>query len=143
MLLWMLLACRPETAPEYCLERADDADCDGVPDGIDHCPATELEALTDRAGCSERQAAGCMVTPAFPADRAKWSEDLHFRWSGDCDVYLLQLSDDPDFPPGATRTALRTTAQEARVTGTERYWRVVGADDGHSVGWTTDVRELR
>lgn len=139
----LLLACRSDSGPAYCVDRVDDADCDGVPDGLDLCAATPAGVLTDRVGCSENQASGCMVTLVSPKDREKRQGDQTFRWSGDCDVYLLQVSDDPAFPAGRTRTLVRTSAQEVTATADARYWRVVGADDGYSVGWTTEPWELR
>lgn len=143
LLLVALLACRPSAEPAWCVDRADDADCDGVPDATDQCPATDPEVLTDRLGCSERQTAGCIVTPVSPADGERPGEPARFRWSGDCHRYLLQFSDDPAFPAAGTRTAVRTEAQEVVATGEERYWRVVGGMDGRSTGFATDPREIR
>lgn len=139
MTLLLLLACTPEV-PDWCRGREGDADCDGVTEAYDLCPETEIGAFTDRVGCSERQTAGCAVVPVSPADDAK--APTSFRWSGDCDAYLLQFSDDPSFPPGATRTAVNTPDQAAVATGTERWWRVVGGRRGGSTGYATDPRRV-
>ena len=66
-----------------------------------------------------------------------------FRWAGDCDVYLLQFSDDPEFPPGATRTAMRTTAMEVVTEGSESFWRVVGGLYGGSSAAQTPPRAVK
>jgi hypothetical protein len=134
----LLSACHGE--PAWCRDRADDADCDGVPDAQDRCAETEAASLTDRVGCSENQAAGCTVALASPEDGA--SEVTAFRWTGTCDVYLLQFSDDPAFPPGSTRTAARSTALAVSASGTEKYWRVQGGRTGSSSGYSTAPREL-
>jgi hypothetical protein len=128
---------------DHCVERADDYDCDGVPDAADFCPGTAQDVLTDRVGCSENQSAGCDVQALAPDDGARVTGPAAFRWLGDCEVYLLQFSDDPDFPPGATRTAARTTGQEHAVTADEMWWRVVGGNHGKSTGAHTEGRELR
>jgi hypothetical protein len=75
--------------------------------------------------------------------RARLEAPARFRWSGDCEVYLLQFSDDPEFPAGATRTAVRTDVQEVTASGTESYWRVVGGMSGSSSGAHTPVREVK
>ncbi len=138
----LLLACSPDP-PEYCVDRADDADCDGVPDAWDQCNNTAWGDPADRVGCSEGQAAGCSVRLVEPDDGARLEAPARFRWSGDCEVYLLQFSDDPEFPAGATRTAVRTDVQEVTASGTESYWRVVGGMSGSSSGAHTPVREVK
>ena len=137
-----LLGCQEEV-PEFCLERADDIDCDGVPDDQDRCPASPMGDPTDRSGCTEGQAAGCSVTAVEPADNERLESPARFRWAGDCDVYLLQFSDDPSFPVAATRTGVRTTAIEVVAPGSEQYWRVVGGLQGSSAGALTPPREVR
>lgn len=139
----LLTGCADNSLPEYCEGRSDDPDCDGVPDEWDQCPNSAIGDPTDRLGCSEGQAARCSVQLIEPEDNKRLDSPARFRWSGDCDVYLLQFSDDPDFPAGATRTALRTAASEVVVEGTEQYWRVVGGRDGSSAGATTPVREVK
>ncbi len=147
LLLPILLICGEagcgNRQPDWCRDRADDADCDGVPDSSDRCVETPDGASTDRVGCSQNQAAGCAVEAIEPKTREKLEGDARFRWSGDCDVYLLQLSDDPAFPAGATRTALRTEASEVSASGDETWWRVVGGLDGASAGYSTPAREIR
>ncbi|MCB9792483.1 MAG: hypothetical protein H6741_07110 [Alphaproteobacteria bacterium] len=137
--LLLLSAC----SGDPCASREDDRDCDGVPDALDRCESTPQGALSDRQGCSEAQAAGCAVLLQGPDDGARVKGEATVRWSGDCEVYLVQLSDDEAFPAGATRTAARTTAFEARVRGEERYWRVVGGLEGRSAGAATPPRRIR
>lgn len=139
----LLAACGGETTPEYCLDRADDPDCDGVPEVWDRCPGTAVGDPADRLGCSEGQVAGCSVRLVEPDDGARLTAPARFRWSGDCDVWLLQFSDDPDFPAGATRTAVRTDASQADASGDEKYWRVVGGVDGVSAGAYSPHREVK
>lgn len=139
LLLTGLLGC----ASPPCEERDGDDDCDGVPDADDACSQTLAGALTDRRGCSGEQAAGCSVALDFPEDGAR-DDDERFGWSGDCPVYALQLSEQPDFPPGATRTAYRGAAQEVRVAPvTESWWRVVGGQPGRNAEFATEARALR
>jgi hypothetical protein len=138
--LALLLSCGGPADP--CASREDDADCDGVPDGRDVCPSSRRADLADAAGCTETQSAGCAVEALSPVDGAVTEGTTLFQWSGDCDVYLLQLADDARFPAAATRTASRTQGTEAAVTGTERYWRVVGGKAGASAGASTTPREL-
>lgn len=137
----LLLACGKGGPPDWCEGRADDPDCDGVATELDRCPDTELGAFTDRVGCSENQAAACSVSLSTPEDGAKATGA--FRWSGTCDVYLLQFSEDPDFPPARTRTAARTTGQAVSATGTEKYWRVQGGRTGNSSGFSTPARTVK
>lgn len=127
----------------WCTTRSDDSDCDGVPDGWDRCDETPMGARTDSRGCAEAQVAGCSVQALSPESGARLSGPARFRWSGTCDMWLLQFSDDPSFPAGATRTAVRTDVQQADATGTERYWRVVGGMHGVSAGATSSVQEVR
>jgi hypothetical protein len=140
--LLLLPACKEEL-PEWCLSRADDADCDGSPDAWDRCPESPFGDSTDRLGCTEGQAARCSISPVEPDNKAKLDSPATFRWAGDCDVYLLQFSDDPAFPPGGTRTALKTTGKEVSADGTEAYWRVVGGLTGSSSGAQTPPREIK
>lgn len=141
LVLFLIVGCG-DGVPRWCDERADDADCDGVPDAADRCADSVLEAPVDRRGCTEAQAAGCTVVAAFPDDGAMVSGKPLFAWAGDCDVYRLELSDDPTFPPAATRTAARTGALEITTSGTERFWRVVGARTGGTSGAATEPREI-
>jgi len=83
------------------------------------------------------------VRPIEPEDGARLKAPARFRWTGDCDVWLLQFSDDPDFPAGATRTVVRTEASEVTAEGTEKYWRVVGGREGSSAGASTPPREVK
>lgn len=138
-LLWILAACNPGVD---CAARADDADCDGVPDDADRCEATEPGSWSDRQGCSEAQTAGCVVLAEEPADGARLKGPVTFAWSDTCELVLLQLSDDPDFPPSGTRTALRSEAELAVVEGTERYWRLVGGMRGRSGSFATEPRRI-
>ena len=130
------------TGPAYCRARADDADCDGVPDAVDRCVDTPFGVAKDRLGCSDAQAAGCTVQATFPADGATVAGSPLFAWTGTCDVYLLEFSDDSTFPAGGTRTALRTTSTDVVSDGTERFWRVVGGLTGSSRQATTTPRAL-
>jgi len=143
ILLSLFLTGCGDSIPEYCEARADDPDCDGVPDAWDQCPNTLIGDATNRLGCSEGQAARCSVRPVEPEDRARLKAPARFRWTGDCDVWMLQLSDDPDFPAGATRTAIRTSASEVLITGEEKYWRVVGGREGSSAAASTPPREVK
>ena len=138
--LLALLSCGENDDP--CLERADDADCDGVPNAVDECPDSPRGQTKDAVGCSEGQTAGCRVTVVAPGDEAVVSGEVLFRWAGNCDVYLLQFANDVSFPEAATRTAVRTTATEATATGDERFVRVVGGVLGGSSQAASDVREL-
>ncbi|MCB9793754.1 MAG: hypothetical protein H6741_13630 [Alphaproteobacteria bacterium] len=138
-LLTLLAAC----SGDPCKDREDDLDCDGVPDALDRCAETPEGVRSDRLGCSETQAAGCAVLLAGPEDGARVEGPVSLRWSGSCEVYLVQLSDDPSFPAGATRTAARTEASEALVSGEERYWRVVGGLRGRSSGAESEARRIR
>ncbi len=142
-LLVLLLSGCASDVPDWCAGRADDGDCDGVPDIADQCPASPVGELTNRQGCTEAEAAGCSVRLLSPDDRERAHGATLFRWEGDCDVYLLQFAEDPAFPAGATRTALRTTATEAAVEASEPYWRVVGGLHGVSTGAATPPREVR
>ena len=141
LLLLTLTTCAREPRPGYCLPRADDTDCDAVPDAWDLCPETAYDARTDPAGCSEGQAAGCTVSLASPEDGA--AATSFFRWTGTCDVYLLQFSDDPAFPAGDTRTAARVDGQAVSGTGTETYWRVSGGRNGSAAAYATPPRRIR
>ncbi len=138
----LLAACGGEVSPEYCQGRADDPDCDGVPEDWDRCPETALGEATDRLGCSERQVAGCSVALLEPDDGARLSAPARFRWNGDCDIWLLQFSDDPSFPAGATRTAARTEAHQVDASGSETYWRVLGGMSGTSSGVASESRAI-
>lgn len=141
MLLFLLLtAC---SRGVDCADRADDADCDGVPDDADRCSATPASKLVDRQGCSENEAAGCVILPELPADGARVKGAATITWSGTCELTLVQLSDDPSFPPARTRTVARTRAEQAQVEGTEAYWRLVGGLSGHSAGYSTEPRRIR
>lgn len=141
-ILALVVACR-EGPSSVCADRVDDADCDGVPDPGDRCPRTGSGELTDRLGCSETEAAGCTVRLVSPGAGERVSAPTQFRWEGTCEVYLLQLSDDPAFPPAGTRTALRTEGLAAVADGTERYWRVVGGLRGSSAGAASPGWEVR
>lgn len=136
-----LVACG-DPLPAYCRGRVDDADCDGVPDGVDLCPGSDAGALHDAAGCTEAQAAGCTVELSTPEDGAALQGETRFAWLGTCDAYALQFADDPSFPPGATRTAANTEATEVIASGRERYWRVVGGQHGASMGYAAPPRLL-
>ena len=142
LLFCILAACR-DAPPAYCRDRQDDADCDGVPDAQDRCAESPYDTFTDRLGCTENQAAGCAVSAIRPGDGDRADAEQFFRWSGDCDVYLLQMADDPDFPSGVTRTVVRTEGREVAATGTERYWRIVGAMNGGSAGYSTPARKIK
>ncbi len=139
-ILAFLLSCGGPVDP--CASRADDADCDGVPDANDLCAGSRGGDPTDGAGCTETQAAGCAVEAVSPTDGAVVDGQTLFQWSGNCDVYLLQFADDERFPPAATRTATRTQGTEAAESASERFWRVVGAKSGSSAGSYTVPREL-
>ena len=138
LLILVLGAC----SRDVCADRADDGDCDGVPDAWDRCLQSEA-GLVDRVGCTEGQAAGCHVLASSPEDGERVDGSARLRWSGDCEVYLVQLSDDPAFPPAATRTVARTRDLEATVAGEERYWRVQGGLSGSPAGASTEPRQLR
>lgn len=140
-LLAALVGC--SQIPPYCKDRADDVDCDGIPDANDRCADSPLESPTDRLGCTENQAAGCSVSLVRPDDRENVKGEVAFRWTGDCDTYLLQFAEDPAFPAAATRTAIRTEAREVMATGSERYWRVVGGRTGSSAGFSTPARRIK
>jgi hypothetical protein len=133
-----------EGLPDYCADRADDVDCDGVPDSRDQCPGTEIGALKDARGCTENQRAGCGVLLKTPLEDEKLDRDLSvaFRWSGDCDVYLVQVSNDPEVAPAATRTVARVPELQATADVEEAYWRVVGAREDKSAGYATPARRL-
>ncbi len=139
--LFYLLACG-DPVPAFCRERADDADCDGVPDAADLCPNSGLGALHDAVGCTDAQAAGCSVELLTPEDGVTIQGETRFAWLGTCDAYSLQFADDPAFPPGATRTAVNTAATEVISSGRERYWRVVGGQHGASMGFAAPPRLL-
>lgn len=142
VLTLLLLASGGCGGRDVCAERADDGDCDGVPDGWDRCLQSP-EGLVDREGCAPEEAAGCAVLLREPADGARVQAPARLQWTGTCEVYLVQLSDDPGFPAAATRTAARTGGLEAEVAGTERYWRVQGGLRGRSAGASTPGRRLR
>ncbi len=142
LLLALGLGCSGDTAA-WCADRGDDADCDGVPDAADRCPNSAADQPTDRLGCDASQAAGCSVRALSPADGAELTGEALFRWETDCDVALLQFSDDPDFPAGATTTAARTAATEVAVTPAGSYWRVQAGLSGSSAGAITPPRSLK
>ncbi|MEY3212639.1 MAG: hypothetical protein RIT28_3120 [Pseudomonadota bacterium] len=132
-------------AKSHCEDRADDGDCDGVPDAADLCGATVLGPV-DRQGCADNERAGCVVLAETPEDGDRVKDAALARWSGTCDVYLLQVSDDPDFPPGATRTVARTTGVSATLTPSaaeEGYWRVQGGVRGETASFSTPPRKIR
>lgn len=132
-------------AKSPCEDRVDDVDCDGVPDAADVCGATVLGPV-DRLGCADNERAGCVVLAETPADGERVKDKALARWSGTCDVYLLQVSDDPDFPPGATRTVARTSGVSATLTPgakEERYWRVQGGVRGETASFSTPPRTIR
>jgi hypothetical protein len=135
----------PDGLPEYCAERADDGDCDGTPDSLDQCPGSELEQLTDARGCTSNQRAGCSVVLKTPTEgeRLDAEREVVYRWTGDCDIYLVQLSNDPSFPPGATSTVARAVELQAEADGGGAYWRVVGGLYGRPDGYATPAREVR
>lgn len=142
LLIAALAGCGAKT---LCEDRADDADCDGVPDASDRCGAS-VQGPVDRVGCADNERAGCVVLAEEPADGARVKGEAQARWSGTCDVYLLQVSDDPDFPAGATRTVARTSAESATLTPSaaeERYWRVQGGVRGESASFSTPPRAIR
>jgi len=128
--------------PDWCASRTDDADCDGVPDASDRCPNSASEQPTDRLGCSPSQAAGCSVRALAPDDGQARDETVLFRWETDCDVTLLQFSDDPDFPAGATTTAVRTQATEVAVAPSGTWWRLQAGLTGSSTGAITPARSV-
>jgi hypothetical protein len=136
LLLW-ILACAPAT--RQC--PAGDEDCDGVPNEADRCAQSSPEP-TDAAGCTDDQMAGCTVSAAGPPDQATAQGAMTFTWTGTCDVYLLQFSDDVTFPAGRTRTEARTTDTAWTTTSAEPFWRVVGGRTGSSRGFTTEPRTV-
>lgn len=147
-LVWLALmsGCAPGL-PEFCADRDDDGDCDGVPDLYDQCPGTDFETLTDARGCSASERAGCSATLKTPVEREKLdpTRQVVFRWSGDCDLYLVQLSTTPAFLPGDTFTAARVVELQAQtdVRDDMPYWRVVGGLEGREAGYSTPAREIR
>ena len=142
LLLWVL-ACAPAT--RQC--PAGDNDCDGVPDEADRCGASNAEQSiaepTDAAGCTDDQMARCTLALDQPMQGASESGPATFAWHGTCDVYLLQFSEDAAFPPGRTRTEVRTAAHAWTTTSTEPLWRVVGGRTGSSRAFTSEPREIR
>ncbi len=159
MLLALLTACG-QKQPDYCVERnrladlADeqgvtgyphDADCDGTPDYLepDHCLRSPVGDPTDRLGCTSGQASGCWLLPEAPAEDLKAEGEVAFRWSGDCDVYLVQFSDDLEFHPARTRTAVRTEGREVHLEASEAYWRLVGGLEGESAETASAPRSIR
>ena len=157
MLLALLIACG-QKQPEWCTERNEtaaqaendgvagysyDTDCDGVPDALDRCEDSPLGDPTDRLGCTSGQASSCWVLSETPEDGEKSSEALAFTWSGDCDVYQLQFSDDPEFHPARTRVEARTSGREVHAKADETYWRVVGGLDGESSEATSPPRSIK
>jgi hypothetical protein len=142
LLIAALIGCGAKT---LCDDRADDGDCDGVPDATDLCGAT-VQGLVDRRGCADNERAGCVVLAEEPTDGARAKDEAQARWSGTCDMYLLQVSDDPDFPPGATRTVARTSGEAATLTPSaaeEGYWRVQGGVRGETASFSTPPRKIR
>ena len=137
----LLAACANGGQPKYCEGRADDPDCDGVPDALDRCAGTAFAVRTDPLGCAENQSANCSVALVTPEPGAR--AEGAFRWTGDCDVYLLQFSDDEAFPAARTRTGARTIGLAVSATGTEKYWRVLGGQSGNSAGYATPPRDLK
>lgn len=142
-LLLLTTGCSEDTPPDWCIDRPGDADCDGTPDTEDQCDATPYNSLVDRRGCSENQAAGCNVTLSSPEDGERIKDDSIFRWQGNCEVYLLQFSDDPSFPLTATHTVARTNAKEVQAQAQGEWWRVVGGLKGSSAGKSTEARRIR
>ena len=78
----------------------------------------------------------------FRLKRVRYWRAPRFRWSGSCEVWLLQFSEDPSFPAGATRTVVRTTDKQVEAEGSEGYWRVVGGNHGVSAGATSPPRQI-
>ncbi len=140
--LGLLTACSGED-PDWCAEREDDGDCDGVPDASDRCPNSATDQYTDRLGCTPTQASGCSIRALAPADGASSEGEILFRWETDCDITLLQFSDDPGFPSGATTTRIRTTATEYATEPGGLYWRLEAGLNGSSAGATTPPRALQ
>lgn len=143
-ILWLaaLTACSGGD-PDFCAGRSDDADCDGVPDGADRCPNSATSQDTDRLGCTPSQAAGCSVRALAPEDGAAHQDTVLFRWETDCDVTLLQFSDDPEFPAGTTTTAVRTDATEVAAAPAGTWWRLEAGLLGASAGAVTPARSLK
>jgi hypothetical protein len=142
-LLWIGLISCSIGDPNWCADRDDDADCDGVPDAMDQCANSAADQPTDRSGCTATQAEGCGVRALAPLDGEKRLDDMVFRWETDCDVTLLQFSDDPDFPAGATTTIAKTTATEIAAQPAGEWWRLQSGLNGSSGGAVTPPRSLQ
>lgn len=141
-LVFLAAACDENVPPEWCVERQGDADCDGTPDTEDQCDGTPYNSLVDRRGCLESQVAGCAVSLLTATAPTTPNSDGFFRWDGNCDVYLLQFSDDPEFPLTATTTAVRTESLEVQSTRHGAWWRVVGGMRGSASGAATEPRRI-
>lgn len=142
---WAILAtaCAVDATPEWCENRTGDADCDGTPDTEDQCDGTPLNSLVDRRGCLESQVAGCSVTLLEATGATTPGGDGFFRWNGNCDIYLLQFSDDAAFPLTATVTSVRTERLEVQSPTRGAWWRVVGGLHGVASGATTAPRRIQ
>lgn len=132
MLLLVLLSCGDASspmAPDPCPGRADDADCDGVPDGRDLCPASPT-GFTDAAGCAEAQEAGCRVGELrlSPLGEGRW----RLLWEGDCAAWVVQSSPDAAFLPGRSRMITRTSLGMAEVALPPGWVRVLGGQEGNA-----------
>lgn len=135
-------ACDENAPPDWCLDRQGDADCDGTPDTEDQCDGTPYNSLVDRRGCLESQVAGCSVSVVGATGPQLAASDGFFRWEGNCDVYLLQFSNDPDFPLTETITAVRTEGLEVQSATRGEWWRVVGGLRGSASGAATEPRRI-
>lgn len=119
--------------------RADD-DRDGVPDLWDLCPLTVLGQPTDHEGCSPMQRLSLGVGLTLPEQDALMAAPPTFRWSGEQDSAVVQISVDGtwgvgsrwDFGP-VSADALTLSEEEWEALPKEGVllWRVVSwREDG-------------
>lgn len=145
IILLLATGCGQDKTPEYCLNRSMDPDCDGIELMFDQCGGSDFGVRTDARGCSERQTTSCTVDLQSPYNNEKLTAGLStvFRWEGNCEVYLLQFSEDQNFHPASTRTAGRYSELQGEVIADETYWRVVGGMTGESTGVSTTGRLIK
>lgn len=76
-----------------------DADFDGVPDAWDICPGTRAGQRHDAEGCALGQRDGVGVALSWPPEDAVLSVPPVFRWTGEMERAVLQISVDGTFGP--------------------------------------------
>ena len=96
-----------------------DADHDGVQDAWDACSETGSTTRTNAEGCAPHQVAGVGIGAVEPAADAVIAGPPTFRWDGEFDTAVLQVSVDGTFGPSGRFDFGPTAARSLTLTEEE------------------------